>query len=521
LRPGFRNSNLTLNDVYTNPYKFDKFSSGVTHSSIIAILAVAAFPFGTFATTPNIAEIYSERISNAVTLLDDTVDLLTEGPIENPEFLDTITANVEAIQRNITDSKDDVAYVFSEHGLFSYLTSVAFPQITPYVSKALSYPTLTDPTTLILVNQPFISQDTIDRLGTFTSMVLVGNYTPTGLDYASLTSLQHLRMYYGNIGDVRSSIQSLVRTTRALRYLEIPTWGTDTIENDAFRATSAVKNTTLQQLVGFEDVTTICDYAFEYCTGLTSVSFLNVTSVGNSTFANCSINSLSLPKLESAGNCPFQTCNANSLYLPKLKTVGNAAFHNSSITSISVPNLETAGTEPFAWAKCTSVYAPKLKQAGGGAFYNNGSIRDVTFPDTAGWGGNSFNGTAIATVRVIGEYQREGGYASYSASDGNGITKISFAFGSSGFGSPVTSFYFSLGEKAQALSNTSTNKSLFNFISGVLSVTRAQFPQLKSGTTTHGYLDLGSKFSGTGLSFKGSDYLIDTIINAGSTPIVQ
>ncbi|MDR1907527.1 MAG: hypothetical protein LBQ43_01555, partial [Holosporales bacterium] len=65
------------------------------------------------------------------------------------------------------------------------------------------------------------------------------------------------------------------------------------------------------------------------------------------------------------------------------------------------------------------------------------------------------------------------------------------------------------------------NKSLFNFISGVLSVTRAQFPQLKSGTTTHGYLDLGSKFSNTGISVKSSDYLIDTIINAGSTPTVQ
>jgi hypothetical protein len=449
------------------------------------------------------------------------VDLLTDGPIEIPEFLDTITANVEAIQQNITDSKDDVAYVFSEHGLFSYLTSVAFPQITPYVSKALSYPTLTDPTTLVLVNQPFVSQDTIDRLGTFTSMVLVGNYTPTGLDYASLTSLQHLRMYYGNIGDVRSSVQSLVRTTRVLRYLEIPTWGTDTIENDAFRATSAVKNTTLQQLVGFEDVTTIGDYAFEYCTGLGSVFFPNVTIVGIGAFEYCSVLTFSAPKLQSVANLAFYSCKNVNFSAPEVKTLGDNAFNGCQYLTVYSPKLETAGSSCFRSGLSLARF-PKLTRTGGSAFYECRSLGDVTFPDTATFGGQSFNVTTVSTVRVIGEYQREGGYASYSEPDGNGIPMIWFAFASTGFGAHVTSFYFSLGETAQALPNTSTNKSLFNYISGVLSSKRDhQHSRIKLDATTHGYLDLGAKFSEEGLSLKGPDYLIDTIINIGSTPIVQ
>jgi hypothetical protein len=59
-------------------------------------------------------------MSNAVTLLDDTLSLLREGPTENPDFLSVITTNVEAIKKVITDSKADVSGAFTGYDDLSF-----------------------------------------------------------------------------------------------------------------------------------------------------------------------------------------------------------------------------------------------------------------------------------------------------------------------------------------------------------------------------------------------------------------
>jgi hypothetical protein len=65
------------------------------------------------------------------------------------------------------------------------------------------------------------------------------------------------------------------------------------------------------------------------------------------------------------------------------------------------------------------------------------------------------------------------------------------------------------------------NIATFLFLGFSPGVTMAQFGLLADNTTGYEYLDLETKFSTTGLSTKGSDYLISTTEGTGSTVIVQ
>ncbi|MDR1908090.1 MAG: leucine-rich repeat domain-containing protein [Holosporales bacterium] len=306
-----------------------------------SVLALAMLHFGAYASNETDLDIYNEKINNAVNLLDSTITLISDGPTGISDYVGTVSSNVERIKESITGSKDDVQDVFTKKDLFSYLVGVAFPEIEPYVSRALVYPTLPDLTTLVLINQSSISQNTIDNLGSFTSMVIVGNYAPAGLEYTSLTHLISLRMYHGNVNNVRSSVISLVNQ-KVLEYLEIPIWGSSSIAANAFKATSAAPNTKLRELVGFEDVTSIGNNAFQYCSGLNSMSFPKVSTAGGYAFNSCSsLTSLSLPLLTTAGDSAFCACTGlKTLDLPLLEEIGSYAFaYCRSLTSISVPNL--------------------------------------------------------------------------------------------------------------------------------------------------------------------------------------
>ena len=107
-------------------------------------------------------------------------------------------------------------------------------------------------------------------------------------------------------------------------------------------------------------VTSIGDWAFSYCTGLTSITIPNsVTSIGNYTFFGCSgLTSVTIPNsVTSIGDYAFSDCcSLTSITIPNSVTsIGDGAFSGcSGLTSITIPNSVTSIGE-LAFDECSGL----------------------------------------------------------------------------------------------------------------------------------------------------------------------
>ena len=127
------------------------------------------------------------------------------------------------------------------------------------------------------------------------------------------------------------------------------------------------------------NLTSIGDYAFYYCTGLTSVTIPNsVTNIGKGAFGFCKgITSAMIPdSVTSIGWYAFGGCSGlTSLTIPSSMTsIGSSAFNYcSSLTSVTIPSSVT-------------------------------SIGDYAFGDCSNLINVTFSGKDIATVRGMANY---------------------------------------------------------------------------------------------------------------------
>ena len=139
------------------------------------------------------------------------------------------------------------------------------------------------------------------------------------------------------------------------------------------------------------NVTSIDEYAFQSCSGLTSVTIPNsVTSIGDFAFIGCSgLTSLLIPSnVTSIGSWTFYDCSGlTSLLIPNsVISIGNGVFFScSSLTSVTIPNSVTSiGGMAFSGCRgLTSVTIPNsVTSIGDYAFWNCIGLTSVTIPNS-------------------------------------------------------------------------------------------------------------------------------------------
>ena len=145
--------------------------------------------------------------------------------------------------------------------------------------------------------------------------------------------------------------------------------GLTSIGNYAFDECSGLTSVTIP-----ESVTSIGDFAFGFCSGLTSVTIPeSVTSIGVSAFAGCSsLTSVTIGNsVTSIGLSAFRSCSGlTSVTIPESVTsIGDAAFAGcSSLTSVTIPNSVTR-IVGNAFSGCSSLTSIVVKQ--GNAVYDS------------------------------------------------------------------------------------------------------------------------------------------------------
>ena len=137
-------------------------------------------------------------------------------------------------------------------------------------------------------------------------------------------------------------------------------------------------------------ITSLGDYCFQDCTGLTSITIPNsVTSIGFSCFFNCTgLTSINIPNsVTSLGGSCFSRCKKlTSINIPNSVTsIGGSCFYSSGLTSITIPNSVTSiGDSCFSGCTgLTSITIPNtITKLGGNCFNNCSSLTSINIPNS-------------------------------------------------------------------------------------------------------------------------------------------
>ena len=155
------------------------------------------------------------------------------------------------------------------------------------------------------------------------------------------------------------SIEGNLYTKKGETLIQYATGKTDT----SFTMPNSVTNigdfafeycTSLTSVVIPDSVTSIGSSAFAYCTGLTSVVIPNsVTSIGDFAFSDCSnLTSVAIPdSVTSIGDFAFSSCSGlTSVVIPdSVTSIGGGAFSDcSGLTSVEIEGAPTIGESAFS-----------------------------------------------------------------------------------------------------------------------------------------------------------------------------
>ena len=184
-----------------------------------------------------------------------------------------------------------------------------------------------------------------------------------------------------------------------------------------------ISRNSFKKLVIEDGVSSIGNYAFSYCTGLTSITIPDsVTSIGSSAFSGCSgLTRVNISDLKSWCNTSFGDVSSNPLLYAH-----NLYLNNSLLTSITIPdNVTSIGSYAFAYcSSLTSITIPdSVTTIGSYAFYGCTGLTSVTIPSSVtSIGDYAFRDcTGLTSVTIPDSVTSIGDYAFYGCT---GLTSI-------------------------------------------------------------------------------------------------
>ena len=183
-------------------------------------------------------------------------------------------------------------------------------------------------------------------------------------------------------------------------------------------------------------VTSIGNYAFDGCGGLTEISIPNsVTSIGNYAFRNCTnITEISIPgSVTNIGNYAFYSCNILNLNIADgVKNIGNYAFcYCSKLTQITLPeSVKAIGSDAFSHCtKLTTINIPEsITAISSYTFHYCVNLTAISLPESIksiGFGAYK-NCTSLTTISIPASVETIG---AYSFADCTNLSEINMQSG--------------------------------------------------------------------------------------------
>lgn len=153
-----------------------------------------------------------------------------------------------------------------------------------------------------------------------------------------------------------------------------------------------------------EEVTAIADNVFKDNQNITTVSGVNVVTIGQFAFYRSSLTSIDFPNVEEIKYNVFQySYQLSLLNLPKLKTIRSYAFQScNSLTSISLPSVEIIESSAFSeCANLKQIHLPNINSIYSFTFSSCTSLEEIDLPNVTLLGGNAFeNCTSLKEINI-------------------------------------------------------------------------------------------------------------------------
>ena len=196
-------------------------------------------------------------------------------------------------------------------------------------------------------------------------------------------------------------------------------------------------NSKLTTVILPEGLTTIGNYAFEYCSALTEINFpQGLTTIGRYAFReNTGLTAVNLPEgVQTVDTAAFYGCTALTevTVAAGLQNVGYEVFYGcTSLQSVSLPEgLRVIDSEAFY--NCTALaeinFPASVQSIGYSAFYNCTALTEITLPEHLTFMGESafYNCTAVTRINFnatnMSDLDTYYGCFANCGKDGAGIT---------------------------------------------------------------------------------------------------